>query len=170
MKIKLHGLPRGISNISDSVQPGSVGLPEDIFREPISINLLLEDVGDLINADYQFVASCFGICDRCANEFSFKLRAEGKLLFIANSGDEFSLQDSVKYFHPDAPEIDISQDILDALMLEMPVKLLCKEDCKGLCQTCGQDLNVEPCDCKNEVIDPRWQALTGLIESDEFEG
>jgi len=165
MKIKLHGLPRGHSSISAEVLPGSVGLPEDIFRNPVKINILLEDVGDLINADYEFTASCSGICDRCANEYSFSLKAEGKLLFVAEKDDSVSSQDNVKYFHPDTPEIDISQDILDALMLEMPVKLLCKEDCRGLCQICGADLNVESCNCKKDMIDSRWQALSDLIDS-----
>ena len=48
-------------------------------------------------------------------------------------------------------------------MLELPTKVLCKEDCKGLCPKCGKDLNLGSCDCKTKDIDPRWQALSDLF-------
>ncbi len=59
--------------------------------------------------------------------------------------------------------IDLEQPIRDAIVLSMPMKLLCKPDCKGLCPRCGKNLNEEECGCEGEVVDPRWKALEKLL-------
>ena len=58
--------------------------------------------------------------------------------------------------------MDLDELVRADLLLELPTKVLCREDCKGLCPKCGKDLNFGPCDCKKE-IDPRWQALSDLF-------
>jgi uncharacterized protein len=58
-------------------------------------------------------------------------------------------------------QIDIDEMVLEQLELELPSRVLCSEDCRGLCPQCGADLNVEQCDCK-APIDPRWQALADI--------
>jgi uncharacterized protein len=52
----------------------------------------------------------------------------------------------------------------DAVTLALPLRPLCREDCKGLCARCGNDLNAGPCDCGGDDIDPRWEALAALRE------
>lgn len=55
------------------------------------------------------------------------------------------------------------EDILrEQLLLEVPIKVVCREECKGLCPHCGQNLNLGSCDCVEESSDPRWDALRGL--------
>ena len=48
--------------------------------------------------------------------------------------------------------------------MALPMKPLCKPDCKGLCPSCGKDLNLGACGCTHETIDPRWEALKALKE------
>lgn len=55
------------------------------------------------------------------------------------------------------------EDILrEQLLLEVPIKVVCREDCKGLCPHCGQNRNLGSCNCSVQVSDPRWEALRGL--------
>ena len=55
------------------------------------------------------------------------------------------------------------EDILrEQLLLEVPIKVVCREDCKGLCPHCGQNLNQGSCNCVAQEQDPRWDALRGL--------
>ncbi len=62
------------------------------------------------------------------------------------------------------PYVDIYEDVRDAVFLAIPMKMLCKDDCKGLCPGCGHDLNKEACTCaKNEEIGP-WSALKAVSE------
>ena len=52
--------------------------------------------------------------------------------------------------------------VREQVLLTLPGRTLCKEDCKGLCAQCGQNLNEGSCGCHSEVRDPRWSALAGL--------
>ena len=56
--------------------------------------------------------------------------------------------DEVRSFLPGEIELDISTDVRDAVMISMPMRMLCDDDCKGLCPSCGVNLNNESCDCK----------------------
>ncbi len=58
--------------------------------------------------------------------------------------------------------LDLSALARDLIALELPEKILCREDCAGLCPTCGRDLNVEPHTHEEETLDPRWAALADL--------
>jgi uncharacterized protein len=58
--------------------------------------------------------------------------------------------------------LDLAPLARDAILLDLPLAPLCRDDCAGLCPTCGADLNDGACDCPTDVIDPRWVALEAL--------
>lgn len=61
-------------------------------------------------------------------------------------------------------ELDVDALIADEMVLQWPMKVLCKEDCKGICSVCGKDLNTEQCDCDRTVLDPRMAAFLDIFE------
>jgi uncharacterized protein len=60
--------------------------------------------------------------------------------------------------------LDLAEVLRQNVLIAIPPHVLCRNDCKGLCPTCGQNLNLGPCDCRPE-IDPRWAALAALLDS-----
>ncbi len=62
--------------------------------------------------------------------------------------------------------LDMSEVLRQDVLVDMPVHVLCRPDCKGLCPTCGKNLNEGPCDCQAE-IDPRWARLADLLRDDQ---
>ena len=100
-------------------------------------------------------------CDRCAGSFdrTFTIPIEHVLVTQLNDedNDDFIVIDS---FHYDVQPL-VEEDIL----LSLPMKVLCREDCVGICHRCGKDLNDGPCDCGRDY-DPRWDALQQLLEDD----
>ncbi|MER2598207.1 MAG: DUF177 domain-containing protein [Caldilineales bacterium] len=60
--------------------------------------------------------------------------------------------------------LNISEVLRQAILLEVPMQVLCRPDCAGFCQTCGQDLNEGDCDCPDEDEDPRWEQLSALLK------
>jgi uncharacterized protein len=60
--------------------------------------------------------------------------------------------------------IDLADDVRQTVVLAVPLKLLCKEECKGLCPRCGADLNKELCICPPEALDARWETLRRFRE------
>ncbi len=59
--------------------------------------------------------------------------------------------------------LDLTEAIRQYTLLAIPMKPLCHEDCAGLCQNCGKNLNQGPCNCPAQKIDPRWSRLTKLL-------
>jgi len=62
----------------------------------------------------------------------------------------------------DGNELDLTQVAREQILLNLPEQVLCREDCKGICPTCGSDLNEGDCTCSDDNIDPRWAALKDL--------
>ena len=62
----------------------------------------------------------------------------------------------------DDGNINIADVIREQILLAVPEQIFCREDCKGLCQKCGANLNLIDCKCADDEVDPRWAALKGL--------
>jgi len=86
---------------------------------------------------------------------TFTQRAEVVVSAINNYMSEFCVG-------RDADNIDVTNDVREFALLSVPMKNLCKDDCKGLCSKCGTDLNISKCTCSKEEIDPRWKPLMEL--------
>ena len=106
-------------------------------------------------------------CARCVEPVEIPLAAEFDLIFRPAEADRESGERAIS-----APETEIGyyqedslalEDVLrEQVLLSLPVRTLCKPDCKGLCPRCGANRNLKPCSCDEGPSDPRWEALTGL--------
>jgi len=100
-----------------------------------------------------------GECRRCLTAVTAPVTAEADALFTQDSEAQ---EDPDAYaLASDATEIDLAPAVRQEVLLAVPRFLQCREDCRGLCPRCGQDLNAGPCGCA-PVTDPRWQALESL--------
>jgi len=63
--------------------------------------------------------------------------------------------------------LDLREVLLEGITLALPMKILCREDCKGLCPNCGVNLNIKECSCKTEKIDPRLEKLKYFFSDDK---
>ena len=106
-------------------------------------------------------------CRRCLTETSVAVEDEAHLIFAeagdAKTDDEVDDPD-VYRFDPRAKELDLRPAVRELWLLNAPAFVLCREDCKGLCPTCGADLNAGPCSCP-PTHDARWDALHKLDSS-----
>jgi uncharacterized protein len=102
-----------------------------------------------------------GECRRCLRPLEGELQTHVRELYRARSAHE--LDDADEETYPLGGEtLDLRPLVRDALLLELPLAPLCREDCAGLCPVCGADRNVEPCDCGAGAVDPRWAVLDVL--------
>ena len=102
-----------------------------------------------------------GICDRCASAFDRQMEVPIDVMLVTELADEDHEDEWV--FPLEGDSADLEDIIRTVFVLNMDSKLLCKEDCKGLCCRCGRNLNVESCTCQKE-LDPRFAALKQLLE------
>ena len=103
-------------------------------------------------------AVCVCVCARCLAEF--KRPVHKRIVAYLTEGGEGGDPDG--YFLQ-GDKVDANEIVLTEFILDMDDRLLCREDCAGLCESCGSDLNSGPCSCKTK-IDPRLAALGQLLE------
>lgn len=107
------------------------------------------------------------LCARCLEPVECSVAGEIDLIFRPAKAEvgagEHSINDSeteIGYYENDGLSLE---DVLrEQVLLSLPAKSLCREDCHGLCSHCGQNLNSSQCSCESAPADPRWTALSGL--------
>jgi uncharacterized protein len=109
-------------------------------------------------------------CSRCLAAYPFRTDEAFTLLLYKRPGaleEELSLEraDLDAYFY-ETPEISLTPIAEERIQMAIPMKPLCREDCRGLCPGCGRDLNTEPCRCETPAADPRWEALRSISRAD----
>ncbi len=124
----------------------------------IPVELQLSQASGATVFEMTLTAHLSGACMRCLGhaEISRSVRAREFHDFDAPAGDELR-SDYVVDDH-----LQLSTWARDAVALELPEQILCREDCAGLCPVCGKDLNVEPHEHLERDPDPRWAALAEL--------
>jgi uncharacterized protein len=110
-------------------------------------------------------------CSRCLEPFRLPVDAVFELRFLPASemadGEEREVQDEdldTSYYRDDT--IDLNELLREQFYLSLPMKPLCREDCKGLCPQCGTNWNTGTCTCTTEWEDPRLAALKGLAKGE----
>jgi len=132
------------------------------FPERIRIAAMVTTVGSDFLLDLNVSSAGEFVCDRCGSEFQRTVEGKIHTLFTFRAEESDVDDDDVRLLDPGTVEIDLRRDVIDALVLSMPVKVVCKKSCKGLCPHCGVNLNEETCQCKTDETDPRWDALRQL--------
>jgi len=102
-------------------------------------------------------------CSRCMEETLTRFDQKVSHTLVRTLENEEDDDDS--YIQVENEAIDLAELFYTDIILNLPVKYLCDEDCKGLCSTCGTNLNKGSCNCSNDQIDPRLEILKKLIEN-----
>ncbi|MEG0324957.1 MAG: DUF177 domain-containing protein [Cellulosilyticaceae bacterium] len=100
------------------------------------------------------------LCDRCMHEFDYPIHAD---LYSEFSSDNQYADENDDVKPVIKSSIDLSDDILEAIVVEVPMKCLCSKDCKGMCKNCGANLNHSVCECESADIDLRLEQLKDIF-------
>lgn len=135
---------------------------QKIFRSPVRISGVFKNRSGLVTLKYRATAVLEYNCDSCGKETSKETEYEFEhwLARELESGDE-----NDDYILVPTGMINMDELIMTDVTLEIPFRLLCREDCKGLCPVCGSDLNEKTCDCNKKQVDPRLEKLKMLLDS-----
>ncbi len=150
MKIQVDRIPAGGKRYEgeEPVASYEISYLDFQFKDPITMDIGAQVVSGNLVVSGKISTSVLMICSRCLKGFS---RA---------------WEDSAYHFDCQviAPNqiIDLTQHIREDIIVGLPVKPLCREDCKGLCPACGSDWNVAPCECPRKKGDIRWSGLNKL--------
>jgi len=177
MFINVHELELHHLEFDQEFQAGAIELGDDVRQvRPVHTQGRAELVkenhgGGKIVEDIRLVAKLStGIempCARCLDAVRYNLDRNFDLLYRPLGTDagheELSVTDAeaeIGYYSGDG--LLLEEVLREQMLLSVPLKALCREQCKGLCPQCGKNLNLETCNCQPHPMDPRWQVLEGL--------
>lgn len=126
---------------------------------PVAVEGEIRNTADLLELELTARTTLDAVCDRCRKEFSL----EKEISYGCMLAEELQNEESDEIVLLEDGKTDAGDLARTAFILGMDSKILCSEDCKGLCPRCGADLNLGPCSCKREP-DPRLAALASLLD------
>lgn len=128
--------------------------------EPLTLsgNLFMDN--NIISLNAELKGTIELVCSRCLQKFPYPIDLKIDERFT----DDLENRDDEVIFINNY-EVDINEIVENNIILSLPIKKLCREDCKGLCPICGTNLNISTCNCHEENIDPRFAKLKDLFSN-----
>ena len=162
MKIKLEHLKEGENELEYCEPPSQFNLPDENFKSPVNLSGIIDKRGK--NYYFKISISVTGIftCDRCLEAFEKQISSSIYIIYSKENYTQEIDKDNFYVISEDTNEVEIGSDVRDEILLNVPIKVLCVDDCKGICAGCGKDLNKEKCVCNGDKTDPRWESLKQL--------
>ena len=102
------------------------------------------------------------VCDRCLAEVPVEMELSFQRLVTSPEKEEDEDADDKSFM--EGYQLNVEKFVYNEIIGNWPAKILCREDCKGLCPVCGQDLNVEECGCDTFVPDPRMAVIQDIFK------
>ncbi len=153
----------------DAVSEDNNSSPE---VQPLSLKVSLYKNEDLVVLKGDFKGPVKLLCSRCAVDYQEPLLAHFQCLFTSDSAfldknggtfDRFSSEDDTTDIEfLDKDHIELGDVLKEQLYLKIPLQPLCEVECKGLCPTCGQNQNAQPCQCHRLKMGPLAKGLANI--------
>jgi len=177
MFIKIKDLELRKMEFDETLAPGVIDLGQDVQQKvPIRTSGKTElvresrgarEVVDDIRLVGDFSTQVETLCARCLTPVSIPVSGAFDLLYrpqgVDTRGEEASIskaETEIGYYQGEG--VQLEDVVKEQILLALPAKQVCNEDCKGLCPQCGRDLNVESCNCASSMPDPRWSPLEDI--------
>ena len=131
------------------------------LKAPIAVDGSVSNRAGVVRLYLEIGFELTAPCDRCG------IDATNKHNVVIDKSLAVSIEneDSDTILTVPGMKLDVDELVFSEVILNMPTKHLCKEDCQGICQQCGKNLNDGKCDCKFDEIDPRLQKLADLLNN-----
>jgi uncharacterized protein len=144
------------------------GVVDYQFVRAVPVDVSFYRLGSDLLFRGSFAGAVAGTCARCVETYLFTMREPFTFVLKPQSQAaaerELAAEDlSLSFYSGD--EVDLAPLVREAMILALPTRPLCKEDCLGLCPQCGANRNLGACGCRDEWLDPRLEALRSLKSS-----
>ncbi len=157
-------IPGGEVGFETELEPEALAFPELVrFTQTPRARGRVANTAGVLTLTGELEARMLCRCDRCGGEFALDKTLELNVPLSAHIDDE---GDDAEVFPLDGDGIELDEVLTSVFILSTDSKLLCSPDCKGLCPSCGKNLNEGPCSC-SKPIDPRLAVLGQLLDTEE---
>jgi uncharacterized protein len=164
LKIRISGLSTGTHEYHLTTVPAALNLPENFTREVVVDARLVKNPRQIVLHVDLGTGGKFE-CDRCLEAFQRELKTSYDMVYLYEDSEAAQYaEEDVDLISPDTTHINLTDDVRQMAALSVPMKLLCRDECKGLCPHCGTNLNNGDCTCRSKAVDPRWNELQKLMK------
>ncbi len=129
------------------------------LKTPVKVEGNIKNRADMVSLTLSITAQVETQCARCLKSVSQTVQTDVSYDIVT----ELQNEDDEHLLLIEGDELDVDETVRTALLLDMPMRFLCSEDCKGLCSKCGADLNEGDCGCDKQEVDPRLAILKTLL-------
>ena len=148
MIIEINRIPSEGQSIEGEVSPDIIDINEEArFEKPLLVFVNVSIVSNMILVKGKITTEVELVCSRCAVDYTLKIEVSDFFFSKNLEGEEI---------------IDLTPQIREDIIIALPVKPLCREDCKGICLKCGKDLNSGNCSCVLDKEASVWDTLDQL--------
>jgi uncharacterized protein len=170
MRIELDKLEKTGDSFAHRYEPEEIVLDEEHVRltSPPEVEGRVQRSGHEVRLRGRLNAGAEVDCDRCLKTVAIPVETSFDVAYVpvadytASEAAELQEEDlGLSVF--DGETIDVDELVREQLLLALPARALCGEECKGLCPTCGANRNRDSCDCHSAEIDPRWAGLKAVM-------
>jgi uncharacterized protein len=162
LHFSLAAVDRGEVALREEVPPDHPmwsGTAVELLR-PLQVDLTAREVGEGVLVRGSLRTAVRLSCRRCLEPVEQEVDAHVDLLFASPlEGEEEGDDGEVYPLPPRGDVLDLTDAVREHVVLETPALALCREDCRGLCPSCGADLNHGACECAPQAVPTAWEAL-----------
>ncbi len=137
------------------------------INDPVHIRGVVYNTGETIKIEAKVETVVKTQCDRCLEPVSLNM----DFIFTEDYADEADADtnsnDNSELLSLEEDMIDLKKAVEENIQLNLPMRVLCNDDCPGICPKCGQNLKIKKCDCSDKFIDPRLEALLKFNGNDK---
>lgn len=177
MLIQPHDLSPDPLDIDETLAPGAIDYAPDVQQTgPLKVQGRAErieehrgpkDIVDDIRVRAHFQGDFQLLCARCLDPIPRGVEEHFDLIFRpagvdAEQGERSISEAETEIGYYEQSGLSLEDVVREQVLLSLPDRSLCREDCKGLCPHCGANRNETQCQCEANIVDPRWSALKGL--------
>jgi uncharacterized protein len=169
MRIVLENLEGGKGDFAHVYQTDELNPIDErvVLTAPVTVNGQVRVAGNEVFVNGHVETRAQVDCDRCLKPVELPVNTDFALEYISgvdyesSAAAELTEADmSLSVFDDEA--IDVDEIVKEQILLAVPSRMLCREDCKGICPECGIDKNTGECACVTDNTDPRWAVLKSL--------
>lgn len=151
-RLRVPAVELRLGGVDYATDPASPEVELEISRSLSGLHLRLR-------ADLTLVGPCW----RCLEDARARLAIDARE-FAADDREGEEFDEDLDSAYVEEGVLDLELWTRDSIAEAVPASIVCREDCAGLCPSCGTNLNTGTCDCSVDTTDPRWDALKGLAE------
>jgi uncharacterized protein len=161
----LAQLAEGQNSFELEADPDELGLSEYTFSAPLRCEIGIQRIRDRIDVHLDLETAVKLSCSRCGEPMRYEIQTSVDVTFLPElrrreTEDEQDATDLEFY----REEIDLRGVVRDTFLLAVPIAVLCRKDCKGLCPSCGTNLNLSSCECEKKGASSPFEKLRRIVD------